>query len=425
MIIFILCSSLVSCTTDSKEIDDQVYTLIIGCDKGVDNKIRFTVQYPTYKGGASGGSSQGGGGGGESDKENGVVDNTIVQTVEASSILEALDLMNTSTTRKISLVQTKAIVFSEEMAREGVKNYLQPIARFRETRRIMQLIVCRGNAQDFIKENRTSIGDSVAKAMELASLQSDYTGYFPRTPFQDFYTAVISTYRQPFAIYAGINNYKHLKPIKADSSSPLKPQYEILPGDIPRQGDRKLEMLGTAVFNGDKMVGTLCSYETRYLMMITSSFKRGIITIEDKNSPQDAIPLDIRLGRKTKIITHFENSIPVIEIKINIEADVGAIQSKIPYEKLKNIGDLNNQIESTIKKGVEETIKKAQTEWNTDIFGFGKKFARNFYTTTKFEEYNWLKHFKDAKVIVEVDANVRRTGLMMDSAPIKYSETKK
>jgi len=425
LIIFIFSSLLTSCTTDSKEIDDQVYTLTLGCDKAVDNKIRLTVQYPTYKGGPTGGSQKGGGGVGESDKENGVVDNTIVQTVEASSILEALDLMNTSTTRKISLVHTKAIVFSEEMAREGIKNYLQPLARFRETRRNMQLMVCRGTAQDYIKENRTSIGDSVAKSMELAAAQSANTGYFPDAPFQEFYTAVISPYRQPYAIYAGINDYKHLKPLDTNPSSPLRPQYEILPGDIPRQGDRKLEMLGTAVFNGDRMVGTLSSYETRYFMMITSSFKRGIMTIEDKNSKNDAIPLDIRLGRKTKITTHFQNTTPIINIKITIEADVGAIQSRLPYEKLNNLNNLNNQIETTIKKGVEETIKKTQTQWNTDIFGFGKKIARSFFTTTEFEKYNWLEHYKDAKINVEVDSSVRRTGLMMESSHVKYSEMKK
>ncbi|MHB8065405.1 MAG: Ger(x)C family spore germination protein [Ruminiclostridium sp.] len=429
LIISILISLLTSCTTDSKEIDNQVYTLIIGCDKAVDNKIRLTVQYPTYKGGSGGGGSLkkdgGGNSGGESDNENGVVDNTIVQTVEASSILEALDLMNTSTTRKLSMVHTKAVVFSEEMAREGVKDYLQPIARFRETRRNMQMIVCRGKAQDFIMENKTSIGDSVAKAMELAMVQSDDSGFFPRAPFHEFYTAAISPYRQPYAIYAGINNYKHLKPIKEDSTSPLRPQYEILPGDIPRQGDRKLEMIGTAVFNGDKMVGTLSSYETRYLMMVLGSFKRGIMTIEDKNSDGDAIPLDIRLGRNTKINAYFENNNPVIDIKIEIEADVGAIQSSIPYEEVKNLSNLNSQIETTIKKGVEETIKKAQSQWNTDIFGFGKKISRNFFTTTEFEKYNWLEHFKDAKINVEVDSSVRRTGLMMESTPIKYSEMKK
>ena len=149
------------------------------------------------------------------------------------------------------------------------------------------------------------------------------------------------------------------------------------------------------------------------------------MTIEDKNEEQKAIPLDIRLGRKTKIDGYFKNNTPVIDIKIQIEADVGAIQSRLPYEDLKNLSDLNNQIETTIKNGVEETINKAQTEWNTDIFGFGKKIARNFLTTTEFEKYNWLEHFKDAKINVEVDANVRRTGLMMESSPIKYNETKK
>ena len=80
------------CTEDSTEIDDQVYTLMIGADKGVNNKVRVTVQFPVYKSGggdsAGGSSKKSSGSGSEGNKEDtGEVSGTIVETVEAPSTI--------------------------------------------------------------------------------------------------------------------------------------------------------------------------------------------------------------------------------------------------------------------------------------------------------------------------------------------------
>ncbi len=416
---------LTSCTTDSKEIDDQVYTLVIGADKAINNKVRVTVQFPTYKSGGEGmsGTQKKGGGGGEGNKdETGEVSGTIVETVEAPTLLEAVDLLNTSTTRRISLVQTKEIIFSEDLAKEGIGKYLEPIARFRETRRTIQVVVCRGTAEDFIKESKTLIGDSLAKSMELMFIESSNTGFFPHVTFHDFYAGMLNPYSMAYAAYAGLNDFSKLKPLKGEASSPLKTEYEILPGEIPRKGDLKREFFGTAVFDGEKMVGSLNASETRYFLMVRGEFKRGIITIADKDNPDLAIPLDIRLGRKTKIKAHFENGRPVIDVKLNIESDLGAIQSREKYERLSKINDLNSQIDAYIQKGIVKTIEKTQKEWGTDIFGFGGYVARNFLTVPEFEKYNWLAHYRDAKINVDVSVNVRRTGLMMSSSSIRNSK---
>lgn len=433
ILINLFCSILLGCTTDSNEIDDQVYTLILGCDKGINNKIRLTIQFPVYGGNGGGASSSSQKTSKSSDNSRkDMVANTLVETIEAPSILEGINLLNSSTTRKISLVHTKAIVFSEALAKDGIRNYLEPIARFREVRRIMQVIVCRSSAEEFIRQNNTLIGESMAKAMELGSRQSNTSGYYPEVPFQEFYTSVVSTYRQPYAVYAGLNNFKNLEPLNENGTLPpgtsesfnsqLKTEYSVLPGDIPRIGNRKPEFMGTAIFNGSKMVGSLTSYETRYFLMVTGKFKRGFFTLNDKNSEGDAIPLDLRLGRKPKITTHFEDGIPIINIKLNIEADIGAVQSRIPYEKLNKIDDLNDQLKQLIEKGVLKTVEKTQKEFNTDIFGFGKKVAWEFSNVKEFEKYDWLKHYKDAKINVVVETNVRRTGLMFIPAPTRNNE---
>ncbi|MCX7920730.1 MAG: Ger(x)C family spore germination protein [Clostridia bacterium] len=405
-----------ACTTDGKEIDDQVYALILGLDKGVDNKIRLTIQYPTYKGGGGMQKSEGGG----EDKKSGQIDNTVVTTIEASSILEGINLLNTVTSRRISLVHLKKVVFSEYIARQGIKNYLEPLARFREIRRITQIAVCRGSAEDFINENKTLIGESISKSMELMTSQSQNTGYFPKTPFETFYKGILSPYGQAYSTYVGINDFKHLKPL-SEATAPLRTEYPILPGEIPRTGDLARETIGTAVFDGDRMVGSLNSYETRYFMMVSGGFEKGIFTLEDRSMPGSAIPFDVRLGRKPKVKVTFNNGVPIIDVNLNIEADIGAIQSRIPYEKLERIDELNDLIADIIQNGIKKTIEKTQKEWNTDIFSFGYQAAKHFFTIQEFEKYNWLRHYKEAKVNVSVQANVRRTGLMTESAPVRYS----
>lgn len=71
-----------------------------------------------------------------------------------------------------------------------------------------------------------------------------------------------------------------------------------------------------------------------------------------------------------------------------------------------------------IEKGVRETIEKTQKEFKSDIFGFGYLFAGSFNTIQEWESYNWFKHYPEAKVNVEVEFNIRRTGLMYGSGPV-------
>ena len=422
MLLVFVCTLFTGCSSDSKEIDDQVYTLVIGADKGSENRVRLTVQYPTYKNGGGGGMEKSSGGGGGKD-ESGEVDGTIVETVEAPSILEAVNLLNTSVPRSISFIHAKMFVFSEDFARDGIGSYLEPLARFRETRRIMQVVVCRGKAEDFIKENKVLIGSSIAKTMELMSTQALETGCFPFTSFHNFYTSVLSPYGQAYAAYAGLNDFKNMKnEEEGKEAAALKTENGFLPGEIPRQGGTKGEFVGTAVFNGDRMVGSLDSYETRYFMMVIGRYQRGIITISDENEPGSAIPLDVRLGRKSEIKGHFEDGKPVIDVHLSIESDLGAVQSRIQYEKLNKIGDLNNYIARIIKRGVENTIEKTKKELESDIFDFGRYFAGYFTTIQEFEEYDWLSHYREAQVNVSVEADVRRTGTIVDTSPIRHGK---
>lgn len=409
LIILTLSSLLLTGCKDSSEVDDNVYAVVIGLDKGINNKVMVTIQYPVYM--QTNGEGKGSGMG-----TNGSTAN--VHSVEGPSMLECINLMNMAISRRISLVHTKMLVISEDFAKEGIGDFLSPLARFRGVRRTMFVVVTKGTAASFIQENKTNIGPSLTKSIELMMEQSKNTGFFPPENFHNFYRDILSTYGNSVAIYAGLNNGKNIQLEGGKRKSQLVIEKDIKPGEMPRIGTAKREFVGSALFNGDKMVGSLNPYETRYLMMVKGQFRQGIMTIEDKKSPGEGIIVSIRNGRPPKINARLENGKPVVDIALNIEADIGAIHSRINYENLNLIENLDKQLQEEIKDGVEKVIEKTKKEYKTDVFQFGQKFAGYFPTIQQWENYHWLYHYPETKVNVNVVVNVRRTGLMLNSSPI-------
>lgn len=424
-ILAFLCSMLAGCS-EAVEVDDDIYPVAMGLDKGVNNKLIVTIEYPTYKGGGGGGQPGAGGNEGESGGGGGYqVPGANIHTIETPTILEGLDIFNMAISRRISFIHIKLLVISEELAREGVGDYLGPMARYRSTRSTMFVLVTKGKAVDFIKENKANIGESLTKSIELMEEQSKKTSYFPDINFHEFYRDISSSYSAPYAAYVGVNDFKKLVMEDEGEKNKLVTEYDYLPGDMPRAGVAKREYVGTAVFDGDRMVGSLNPTETRYMLMLNGKFKRGVFTIEDNKSPGKGIVADIGLERAPLIKSRFEDGIPVFDIKLDIDANIEAIQSRINYEKLNMIDDLSNQIKSHLEEGMEKTLEKAQKELKSDVFGFGNKLAGHFSTIQEWENYNWLSHFSESKINVDIKVNIRRMGLIIESPPIYSNEGKK
>lgn len=425
LLLILLCLVLTGCS-DAVEVDDDVYPVAIGLDKGVNNKLILTIEYPTYKGGSGGGQS-----GGSANKGNGgpgssnQLPGANIHTVETPSILEGLDIFNMAISRRISLVHIKLLVVSEELAREGIGDYMGPLARYRGTRNTMFVLVARGKAVDFIKENKSNIGESLTKSIELMEEQSKKTGFFPDINFHEFYRDITSSYSETYAAYVGINDFSKLNVKSKKGDSKLVTEYDYLPGNMPRSGVAKREFVGTAVFDGDKMVGSLNPTETRYLLMINGNFKRGIFSLEDKNAPEKAIVIDVSLKKPPSIKARFEDAVPVLDIKLDFDVNIESVQSRIDYEQLSRIDDLNNQIKDYLEKGINKTLEKVQKELKSDVFGFGGKIAGYFTTIQEWEEYNWLSHFPEAKISTDIKVNIRGTGLTLESPPIFSSKGKK
>jgi hypothetical protein len=251
--------SLTSCY-DANEFDDIIHVVAIGIDKGVSDQWRLTIQFPTMK--ESGGSEQSAA---EAEK---VRKNIYLRVDRRPFFFAGINMLNTSLPRKLNFMHAQIILFSEELAESGLINeYIAPINRFREIRKTSHVFVVKGKAYDLMKENKPFIGNLLSKSFQLLIKEGAMTGYFPHVTLENFSEGLKSTYHQPIAAIAAVNNGKSFIENGEPSGTEFKTGGEYSAGRIPRTGDNKIEIWGTALFVRDTMVGELDGDETRYLLL--------------------------------------------------------------------------------------------------------------------------------------------------------------
>jgi len=412
-------STLLTACYDAHETDDFAHVLAIGIDRGISNKWRITVQFAILKK-DGGGTSQGTG---EYETvEMQEQEGYTAITMDAPSFYGGVCMINSILPRKLNFMHTKLLVLSEDIAKSGlVGEYLAPIARYREIRRNVRVLISKGPAYEFIKENKPFFGKTLSKSMEQMVQECANTGFFPNVTLGDFYNDIKSTYNQPIAILASAADGSNFKKKDSFWGDAFKSEGDYVAGQLPRIGGNKIELFGTAVFDGDIMVGELNGDETRLLLMVRGQFRRGFFTIQDPKIPELIVPIDVRPSRKPLIKVRFEGDKPVIDLKIQLEGDLLAVQSRINYESKELKPVLEKAFEQYIKDGLDKLIEKCK-RLNSDVFLFGSIAARQFATIEEWEQYNWIEQFKNAEVNTEVDFTIRRTGSMLKSSTVVATE---
>jgi Ger(x)C family germination protein len=168
----------------ARETDDLGYVLVTGIDKGKENLIKVTFQIAVPQ------PLQGG----KSEKV------TEIVSVESSSLFGALNLMSSFISKDVTFIHNKAVVVSEELAREGLSRYINPLVRNRELRRTNYLLVAKGSASDFIEKNKELVFEKYpSRQMDLLMAASGFTGLTSRTDIHRFYQALKTPGIQPVA----------------------------------------------------------------------------------------------------------------------------------------------------------------------------------------------------------------------------------
>jgi spore germination protein KC len=202
LIICIISMTLSSCY-DANEVDNLLHVNIIGVDRGIADKWRLTVMFPTLKEESEDGSSGSGGGQGLQNEYDSI-------SVDAPSFFTGIDMINSTLARRLNFMHAEFLVISEDLAKSKMlREFIDSIIRFRQIRRSMHVFVSKCSAMELVEAAEPAVGTALSKNMQILVEESKITGFFPHVTLENFYEQMKSTYQQPAVMVQSLSSNKN------------------------------------------------------------------------------------------------------------------------------------------------------------------------------------------------------------------------
>jgi spore germination protein KC len=396
--IVLLLVSFASCK-DAQEPETLGYVVAIGIDVPNENEegYNITIQFANPDK-ISGGSSESGGKGGSESIEN--------ITVLAPGIYPAVNIANHIISKKFVLSHTKVIVFSDEIAKKGIKDFLEAINRNSDIRPNIYFAVSKGTAKEFLEavDPKTEVNPVRYYTMIF---ENDYSGFIPQNMSQDFYLFYESDEKSTVMPLCAV-----VKPEQKKEFSELGYQYQVddyVAGEIPTSNSQ-IQVAGTAIFNGDIKIAEIGDIKTEIFNIITGEYQSSFVSYYFSKTPETPVTVMQLQKKKPKISVDTKTKVPEIDVTIYLEGDLSSGKADKAVES--ELEGFSAEAAAEVKRQTEAFFEETK-EIGTDVIGFGSYAKRNFKTIKEFDEYNWKEAYKRAKINVKVEFSIRRTGLVV------------
>ncbi len=456
LIIIVFSFSLTGC--GGKEPNEIAYIVALGIDSGENDDYKITLQYanPTQ---ISGGASEEGGKSGSK-----IVENIVV---EAPNIYSAVGIANNIISKNFSLAHAKLIIFSEEIAKEGLKDITETFIRSDEIRPDIYLAVATDGASEYLTSINPAMEINPVKYYQMIFNKNNLMG-IPEGVAKNFFFGIETKDFDTTLPVAGVigsdekgggqsqgsggssgsgsseegnsggeegggseeeqesggqsqgsggssgsgsepeENTKHDDAPINNSGFEYKMK-SYIDGESAVAASNKSEAMGSAIFEGDKMVGMFGSIETEMFKLLIGDYKSSFLTFYNEETPDSPVTLKCIQEKRPKYDIDIENKI--INIELFMDGDVYSLPSDYNIEK-----DITN-FENNSQKYIEEDCKKFMMyfldKYDADIFRLKDRSKIKFLTNKEYEEFKNNVNFDEYEVNVKANFSIRRTGLVV------------
>lgn len=259
-------------------LDKLIYVLAIGIDKTTNNQLEVTFQFSNPLSPDSGGSEKA---------------ETIINTVTASSLSNAINLANSYQGRQLNLSHCKIIIFSEEIASTGISDEIYTLINDTQIRPSSNIIISKCSAKYYIEQTKPEVENLISKYYETFADSSRYTGQMPDATIGKFFNNLICQSCQSYAILGNASN-----------------------DDSAVQGSNNIENIGVAVFKDDILVGELNATETIAFLNMKNKVDRFLISVPDPLNYNNYIDIYVTPLKSTKIKVDTSSSYSVYKSKL-------------------------------------------------------------------------------------------------------------
>ena len=362
IVLIIIFVSSFSASYNSLNIDNSAFAIAIGIDKSYSNKLKVTFEFlaPSPSG------------------EGAVETTPVLNSVDCSSITNGINLMNAYLGRKVNLSHCKLIIFSEELAKEGISDEVYSLINEVQIRPSANIVVSKCNTKYYIENSVPSLENLIPKYYEIFPNTSEYTGYTCNATIGDFFNALVCNYCSPYAILGGID-------------------------ESPITGERETQNIGLAVFKNAELVGDLNAIETICFLNLKESVDSFLVSIPDPQEANSKIDIYLTPNTTHNIDVSFVNGAPYIKMKLEFSGKIYSMSRDSQYLNIDVLNSISNSCNNYLESQFSSYLYKTSTVFESDINGLGSYALSKFSTSTEFDNYNWLDNYKNCTFNVEVN----------------------
>ena len=394
VLILVFCLITLSGCYDANSVETLAYAVAIGIDKVQEGVIKLTIQFAVpATSDSSSGSSQ-------------ASTSTIID-VNCTTIDEGINLINSYISKKVNLSHCKVIVFSEELAYEGLSYYILNLMNNVQVRPDCNVIISRCDAYYFLSNSIPTLESVPARYYELILSSSEYTGYTESVYLTQFYERMLNNRCEPIGILGGVNTESTQN--ATSKKSALSNSYKA--DETPLETQNNIENMGLAVFSGDSLVGELNGIETLCHMIISNELKCATITIPNPNNPNNNISIFINLNRPTNNNVKIINDYPYITTNIWITGYVLNIDASLDSTDEKTVKTINEAVNAYLNYCISSYLYKTSKEFHSDIDNFGMHIISNYLTNNDWEKADWLNNYRNSFFNVKTNCNIVSSNL--------------
>ncbi len=330
---------------DRREINASAIPMGIGIDISDDKKIIFSTLFakPTSPGEAGGGQMK-----------------TILSSSQDYGVAIAARRINLSLSLVPDWSHVQTFVLGENLSMNALPLVIDFMSRNRNIRPDTNLVITSGTSPKEILSQVSTVGGGLK---QLVSVNEFQMGIYVPTTIDEFTYKLMTPGIEPAVPQLIIEETPGINQTKASGDKNPKPT---------DNNKKRIALHGTAVFKGNKMVGSLNETESSGYRWLSSDTKiGGLLTVKSPLNQQDYVVLEIvRFSSKTKP----QLSGGSLKMQVEIDAQLNFYEQSGSGELLTPtmINKLEKAANVEIARQIDSCINKSQ-QLNSDIPGWGLK----------------------------------------------------
>lgn len=379
----------------SLNIDNLAYVLALGIDTSTTNKLKVSFQFSTAAPTSESGSTK--------------KTPTFINTVEASSLSNAINLMNSYLGKELNLSHCKVIVFSEELATKGISDEIYTLINDTQIRPSSNIVISKCDAKYYLEKTKPELENLISKYYENFTESSKFTGFIPDSTIGDFFNNLISKTAEPYAILGGINlkNATSAPPTTAPNSQQdytIKANHSSITNS---ENPENSENIGVAVFRNGILAGELNALETISFLSIQNKIDRFLVSVPDPFNPNNTIDIYLTPIGSPNINVDTSTPSPYIKTNLKFSGQIYSMTTDTNYLSPETLTTISESCNKYLETTISNYLYKTSKELKSDINNFGNYARSKFLTTKDLANYNWLANYENAFFDVKVETSVK------------------